>query len=169
EAARGAGGGADEEAFPILLDQGLGERVEIGEDLGPGAATRALHGGLGAVDALLELGLEDEGEEGARDVAADGLVELVEDRPGGEEVLLGSEGLLDARKLLVAKHCLERVEIGVGAQHEDAVEPGVLLGLGAVDGEVAGAFGHEKAAVVRQELTMRAGVADERLVALLEL
>jgi len=33
-------------------------------------AARALHGARGAVDALLELGLEDEGEEGARDVAA---------------------------------------------------------------------------------------------------
>jgi hypothetical protein len=41
--------------------------------------------------------------------------------------------LLHHCQLLVAKHDLERREVGVGAQHEDAVEPGVLLGLGAID------------------------------------
>jgi hypothetical protein len=44
----------------VLLDQGLGRRVEIGEDLGPSTAARAGRGALGAVDALLELDLEDE-------------------------------------------------------------------------------------------------------------
>jgi hypothetical protein len=43
-------------------DLGLGQRVQVGEDLGP-RAVAAEHG-----DALLQLGLEDEGEEGAEDV-----------------------------------------------------------------------------------------------------
>ena len=61
QAGGGARGGADEEALVVVGDLGLGQRVEIGEDLGPraGAAERG--------DALLQLGLQDEGEEGAED------------------------------------------------------------------------------------------------------
>ena len=136
EAGRGARGGADDEALLAVLDQGFGEGIEIGQDLGPGAAARTLHGSLRAIDALFELDLEDEGKEGTGDMAADGLVELVEDRPGGEEMLVGLEGLLHGPKLFVAEHRLKRIEIGVGAQHENAVELLVLLGLGPVDGEV---------------------------------
>ena len=47
-------------------------------------------------------------------MAADGLVELVEDRPGREQVLGGAEGLLHRPQLLVAEHGFERIEIGVG-------------------------------------------------------
>ena len=74
-----------------MFDQGFGDGIEIGQDLGPGVAARALHGSLRAIDALFELDLEDEGKEGTGDMAADGLVELVEDRPGGEEMLVGLE------------------------------------------------------------------------------
>jgi hypothetical protein len=56
-------------------------------------------------------------------VAADGLVELVEERAGREQMLGGAKVLLHRPQLLVAEHGFERVEIGVGAQHEDAVEP----------------------------------------------
>jgi hypothetical protein len=89
------------------------------------------------------------------------LVELVEDRPGREQVLGGAEGLLDRPQLLVAEHGFERVEIGVGAQHEDAVEPFVLLDLIGIDPEVILADRLQVAAI--------AGVADQRLVALGEL
>ena len=80
-----------------------------------------------AGNAVLQRSLQHQCEEAAEHVAADGLVELVEDRPGGEEVLGRTEGLLHPPKLLVAEHGLERVEIGVGAQHEDAVELLLLL------------------------------------------
>jgi hypothetical protein len=73
---RRGGGGANKDAFSVLLDQGLSKRVEIGEDLGPGAAARAGRGALGTVGAFLELDCEDEGEEGAGEVAADGLAGL---------------------------------------------------------------------------------------------
>jgi hypothetical protein len=59
-----------------------------------------------------------QGKEAAEHVAADGLVELVEDRPGREQVLGGAKGLLHRPQLLVAEHGFERVEIGVGAQDE---------------------------------------------------
>src|SRR5918911_3203512 len=72
---------------------------------------------------------------------------------------LGSEGLFHGPKLLGAQHGLERVQVGVGAQHENAIE--LRLRLGMVDGEVARADGGEKAA--------EPGVADQRLVAALEL
>src|SRR5918996_1552286 len=146
-----ARGGADEEALVVVGDVGLGQGVEVGENLGPGC--RAAEFG----DALLELGLEDEGEETGEHVAADGRVELVEDRPGGEQVLGRAEGRLHGPELLVAQHGGEWVEVGVGAQYEDAVEPGVLPRLAGIDGEVAVAFGLEKAA--------ETGVADQRLVA----
>ncbi len=68
-------------------------------------------------------------------MAADGLVALMKDRPGAEDVLGGAEDLLDAQQLLVAHHGGERVERGVGAQNEDAVELFVFGDLGLVDGE----------------------------------
>jgi hypothetical protein len=52
----------------------------------------------------------------------------MEDWPGHQQVLRGPEGLLQGPKLLVAEYGFERVELGVGAQHEHAVELGVLLG-----------------------------------------
>jgi hypothetical protein len=60
----------------------------------------------------------------------------VEDRSCGEQILRCPEGLLHGAKLLVAEHDLEPVEIGVGAQHEDAVEPLLLLDLVGIDREV---------------------------------
>ena len=52
--------------------------------------------------------------------------DFVEDRPRREQALGGAEGLFHHRQLLVAKHGIERREVGVGAQHEDAVELGLL-------------------------------------------
>ena len=44
-------------------------------------------------------------------------------------MLGGAEGMLHRPQMLVAEHGFERIEIGVGAQHEDAVELLVLLDL----------------------------------------
>src|SRR5215475_6428622 len=105
--------------------------------------------------------LQHQREEAAEHVTADGLVELVEDRSGGEQVLGGTEGLLHCPQLLVAEHGLEWVELGVGAQHKDAVELLVLLDLVGVDREVRVAD--------RFEIAAKADVADQCLVALGEL
>ena len=47
-----------------------------------------------------------------------------------------SEGLLHRPQLLVAEHSLQGIEIGVGTQHEDAVELLLRLDLFGVDREV---------------------------------
>src|SRR5262245_16990814 len=105
---------ADDEAFAVVLDFGLGQRIQIGDDLGPGARATERR------NTVLQRRLQHEREKAAEHVTADGLVEFVEDRPSGEQVLGGAEGLLHRPQLLVAEHGLERIEIGVGAQHEDA-------------------------------------------------
>src|SRR6202034_2513411 len=85
---RGGGGGAgrraQEETLAVLFDLGLGQRVEVGEDLWPGRAWRGFaHGG----DAVLQFLFQHQGEEAAGDVAADGLVEFVINRPRFEQAL----------------------------------------------------------------------------------
>jgi hypothetical protein len=75
EAGGGTWGGAYHEALAVLLDLGLGQRIQIGDDPRPGprAAERS--------DAVLQCLLQHQREDAAEHVAADGLVELVEDRP----------------------------------------------------------------------------------------
>jgi hypothetical protein len=80
-------------------------------------------------------------------VTADGLVEVVVDRAGGEQVLGGAKRRLDRPELLLAQHRLQWIEVGIGMQHKDAVEAGIRLGLGVVDGKPAGTLGFEKAAI----------------------
>ena len=53
---------------------------------------------------LLQRCLQNQGEEAKEHVTADDLVELMEDRPGEEEVLNDAEGLLHRPQLLVADH-----------------------------------------------------------------
>ena len=47
-----------------------------------------------------------------------------------------SEGLLHRPQLLVAEHGFQRIEVGVGTQHEDAIEFLLLLDLVGIDCEV---------------------------------
>jgi hypothetical protein len=82
-------------------------------------------------------------------------------RMGYQQMLGCSERLLDGPQLLVAQHGLERVQVGIGAQHEDAVEPLLFLDPFGVNCEMIFADRLEVAAV--------AGVADKSLVALREL
>ena len=114
---------------------------------------------VGRGEAVLERLAQDEGEEGAEHVAADGGIALVEDRPGGQQGLGAAEQLLDSLQIAVAQHRLERVERGVGAQHEDAVEAGVLGDPLVVDREAD--LGRLQEAAVAE-------VADQRLVAVPE-
>jgi len=72
----------------VLLDLGLGQRIQVGDDLRPG--TRAAE----RRDAILQRFLQHQCEKAAEHVAADGLIEFVEDRSSGQEVLGGAEGLL---------------------------------------------------------------------------
>src|SRR5208337_2094802 len=157
KAGSGARGGAQEEAFAVLLDLGLGERVQVGHHGGPGG------GGAGArrVEAVLQLLLQNEGEEAAGDVAADRFVQLVIDWPRLEQTFRRAKGSFHCPELFVDEHRLERRKLRIGPQHEHAVEILVLLDLGSVDGEAVALPILEKAAVSL--------VADEALVALLQL
>ena len=108
-------------------------------------------------EAVEELLAQDEGEEGAEDGAADAGIGFVEDRAGGEQRLCGFEGVLHGQQIAIAQHDLERVDFGVGAQHEEADEPGIGLDLGAVNDKAA--------ALGRLQETTEAFVGDERFVA----
>ena len=85
EAGGGARGGADEEDLAVVLELGLGQGIEVGDDLRPGR--RRAQGS----NAVFQFLLQHQREKAAEDMAANGLVELVEDRPGNEQVLGGCE------------------------------------------------------------------------------
>ena len=104
-------------------------------------------------------------EEAARHVAANGLVEFVKDRARREQALGRAERPLHHPRLLIAKHRFERREIGVGPEHEDAVEFGVLFRLGPIDGEMVAVWRRQEAAVALAAVAL---VADQALVALLQ-
>src|SRR5271166_4371316 len=93
-------------------------------------------------------------------MAANGLVELVENRARGEQAFRGSERALEHPQMFVAKHGFERRKIGVGAEHEEPVKLGVLLRLGAIDDKVVVAWRREEAPI--------ALVADKGFIAFLQ-
>ena len=100
-------------------------------------------------------------EECAEYVAADTGVGLVKDWAGGEQRLCGFKGVLDGQQIAVAQDDLESGGFGVGAQHKEAVKPGIGFDLGAVDDKAA--------ALGRLQKAAEALVGDERLIALGEL
>ena len=67
EAGRGTRSGAQQEAFAVLFDLGLGQRVEVSDDGGPRGAGAVAHGG----EAVFQLLLQHQREEAAGDVTAD--------------------------------------------------------------------------------------------------
>src|SRR5271165_475304 len=83
KAGGGARGGAQEKALAVLLDLGLGQRVQVGDDGGPRGPGAAGCGG----EAIIQLLLQHERQEAARHVAADRLVELMVDGPRLEQAL----------------------------------------------------------------------------------
>jgi hypothetical protein len=101
----------------------------------PLSAAVAAGGRLGeSGGAVLQLLFQYEGEEAARDVAANGLVEFVKDRPRGEQALGRAERPFHHPQILVAKHRFERREIcnrpaAAALLAGTAVAKGVTLGL----------------------------------------
>src|SRR5258705_12452277 len=69
EAGGGMRRGANDEAFAVVLDFGLGQGIQIGDDRRPGAHAAERD------DAILQRFLQHQREEAAEHVAADGLVE----------------------------------------------------------------------------------------------
>ena len=83
------------------------------------------------------------------------------DRTGGEHGFGLEQQLLDAQQVAVAQHDLQRGDLAIGAQHVEPIEAGVVGDPRLVDGEMLGRD--------RLQITAKAAVADERLVALGEL
>src|SRR5271157_5432935 len=69
---------------------------------------------------------QDEREEGAKYVAADGGVLLMINRPGVENRFCRSEDVLDLEQLSIPQHDGERAQGGIGAQDIEAVIKGVF-------------------------------------------
>jgi hypothetical protein len=148
--------GSEQCPAAVLLDLDFAQVGEVVDDALP--FERFLSAGGQAVDQFLS---QHERKEGNEDVAADGGVGLVEDGAGGEQCLGGLEGVLHRQEVAVAEDHLQRGQPGVGAEHEQAVETGVRLDLGRIDGEPL--------ALGCAEEATKAGVANQGLVALGEL
>ncbi len=141
----GAGGGrrrvAQQVTFSVLLDLSFAQAFEIVDDVGPFELV------ADGEEAILQLLAQDQGEKGAEDVTADGVVAFVEDRAGGEQRFCGAEDVLDHPALAIAQDGLERGKLGVGAQHVDAVEESVEGDAARIDFETTTGFEAEKAAI----------------------
>jgi len=93
---------------------------------------------------------------------ADGGVGLVKDRPGVEAGLGGAEQSLDLQQVAIAQHGPQRRDLRVGPEYGDAVEAGFVGELAGIDLEGLAGVGAAQVAPIGR-------VADERLVALLQL
>lgn len=87
-------------------------------------------------------------QERAENMAADGSIGLVEDRPGIEAGLGGAEHGLDLEQVAIADGGLQGADPGIGKQDGDAIEAGFLGKLAPIDLEGL-ATGLEITAVVR--------------------
>ena len=83
---------------------------------------RPFGGDAGGGEALLQLLAQDEGEERTEDVPPDRGIRLVVNRPRAQDRLGGPEDLFHEPKLPVLAGHLGGRQVGVGAQHADAVE-----------------------------------------------
>ena len=95
------------------------------------------------------------------DILSADVCEVCERWPCGQQMLCCPGRSVRRSRALVAKHREQRVEIGVGAQHEHAVEPDAFIRLIAIEGKVAIIHDLDEAAI--------AGSAYQCLVAALQL
>ena len=77
--------------------------------------------------------LHREREERAEDIAADGGVGGMEDRPGAHDRLGSAEEVLDLKEIALTQDRLKGSDLRVDAQHEDPVEARLLGELAGVD------------------------------------
>jgi len=135
---QGAGGAEDRpdvardrrshgDALVVLLDHAALEPVDVAHDPVP----FGLEARPGA--APLELLGKDERQERLEDVAADRGIAGMEDGAGVEGGLGGPEQGLHHEQLAVSEHRVERADVGVGPEHEDAIVAGFLGELAGID------------------------------------
>ena len=158
--------GSQDDGITVVFDGHFLQAIEVTQDVLP----FGLDAGFFA--AGLKFLSEDRGEKGAKDVAANGGVTGMIDRPGFEQRLGASKELLDLKKVTIAQHGLEWRDLGLlwQAQDEDAIEPlnasrafsiGELAGI-----DLEGGFGLLVSARRPSEITPVGGIADQRLVTL---
>ena len=121
------GVGAHEPVGGSVVDAHLLQAVEIAHQLLPFRREAGLAG------EVVEMLLHRQRQEGAEDMAADGGVGGMEDRPGAHDRLGSAEEILDKEKIAIAQNRLQRGHLRIGAQDEDPVEARLLGELAGVD------------------------------------
>jgi hypothetical protein len=87
-----------------------------------------------------EFALENQRQESAEDVAADGFLALMKDGAGLQDILCRAEGVFNHPERLVDPGDGFGVVIGIGAQHEETVVAFFLDDLFFIDKKVAASF-----------------------------
>jgi hypothetical protein len=79
-------------------------------------------------------------QERTKDVAAYRGVGGMEDRPRPHHGLGSQEQFFDLQQVAISQHRLQRRDLGVGAQHEDAIEASLLGELAGINLDVGLSF-----------------------------
>ena len=127
---RGDGGrcvGAHQPVGAAMADAHFGEAVEVSQEVLP------FRNEAGLAQEVIEMLLHRQRQERAEDMAADGGVGGMEDRPGAHDRLGPAEEVLDLEQIAVAQDRLKRGDLRVGAEHENPVETRLLGELASVD------------------------------------
>jgi hypothetical protein len=66
-------------------------------------------------------------------MTADGCIGRMANRPRAHDRLGPQEEIFDLKQIAIAKHSLQRRHVGVGAQHEDSIEPRLFGEFAGVD------------------------------------
>ena len=121
------GVGAHQPVSAAMADAHFGKAVEVAREVLP------FEREAGLAQEIVEMLLHRERQERAEDMAANGGVGGMEDRPGAHDRLGPAEEVLDLKEIAIAQDRLKRSDLGVGAQHEDSVEARLLGELAGVD------------------------------------
>ena len=143
----------------VLLDFGFAQPFEILHDVGPFEVV------AGGDQPVLELLAQDQSQERAEDVAANGLVAFVKDGTGGEQRLTRAKDVFHHPAVAVAQGGLQRGQLHRDPDHVDAVVERVERDAPGIDFEAAAGFGLEEtaiAAVAHQALVAAAQRLSER-------
>src|SRR5215831_10282350 len=135
----------------VLLDFGFAQPFEILHDVGPFEVV------AGRDQPVLELLAEDQSQERAEDVAANGLVVFVKDGTGGEQRLTRAKDVFDHPAVAVAQGGLQRGQLHRDPDHVDAIVKRVERDAPGIDFEAAAGSGLEETAI--------AAIAHQALVA----
>ena len=121
------GVGAHEPVGGSVVDAHLLQAVEIAQEVLPFRREAGLAG------EVVKMLLHRQRQEGTKDVAADGGVGGMEDRPGAHDRLGPAEGVLDLEQIAIAQNRLQRGHLRIRAQDEDPIETRLLGELAGVD------------------------------------